>query len=275
MNYVTRLVLRHHPGAPLTGADLLTRAGLTDPDTKAPTTSAWTTLNTLVADGLMYKTGAGPSTLYGLTDAGQVVRGALPQAPSRPETSMPQHHHWTQQRSGTALDLLNPRPSMIHWDDIAYGLSRESRWNGQTTHPYTVAQHTVLVCAILREQGHHEHLPAGLLHDATEAYLKDLPTPVKTLIPNYAALERSLRTAIGKRFGVHLDRLSPEVKAADRLALHAEAWTLHAHPPIGDWAGPREDAQLPGPFSRTVIAMRGDDAFWRAQLGALLQEVGL
>jgi 5'-deoxynucleotidase YfbR-like HD superfamily hydrolase len=139
-------------------------------------------------------------------------------------------------RSGRRLDLLDPSPLDIEIEDIAHGLARVARWNGQTggAHIFSVAQHTLLVDAILRHR-----MPnavdrrlrlAVLLHDAPEYVIGDMITPFKAVIgDSYHAVEGRLHAAIRLRFGLppelplHLRRL---IKGADKAAAYLEATRL-------------------------------------------------
>lgn len=136
--------------------------------------------------------------------------------------------------SGRRLDLLDPSPLDIELADIAHGLARVARWNGQTRgeHVFSVAQHSLLVEAV----GH--HLRPGctraeglelLLHDAPEYVIGDIISPLKGAIGDaYRGVERRLLGAIRRRFG--LDAPDPAfarlVKRADRIAAHVEAVQL-------------------------------------------------
>lgn len=120
--------------------------------------------------------------------------------------------------SGRVLDLLNPQPNQISLHDIALGLSRESRFNGQTSRFYCVAQHSYLAAELVPEPFKLE----ALLHDATEAYIKDIPRPLKTLLNDYQEVERRLDLAIREHFGLPLAPLSPAVVEADLILLATE-----------------------------------------------------
>lgn len=155
--------------------------------------------------------------------------------------TVPTHRSWTQTYSGKALDLLNPQPEQIHIDDIARGLSHVNRFSGQTGHPYSVAQHSQLVMMLLKYAGHPVEVQLqGLLHDATEAYLADVPKPLKDLLPQYQEIEARLNAVIMAKFGLDAE-LHPAVKEMDLRAVRGEAWMLLGGPPLGDWAGPREE----------------------------------
>ncbi len=137
--------------------------------------------------------------------------------------------------SGRRLDLLDPSPLDIEIEDIAHGLARVARWNGQTTgaHIFSVAQHCLLVEALARARM--PRLDRGrrlavLLHDAPEYVIGDMISPFKAVIGDaYKAVERRLLTAIHLRFGLP-PQSPPElenlIKAADRQAAYLEATRL-------------------------------------------------
>ena len=115
---------------------------------------------------------------------------------------------WQRMLSGRKLDILSPSPFDIEIEDIALGLSRVTRWNGQTTgkHPYSVAQHSMLVEELFNIE--YPNLDkkwnlAALLHDAPEYVIGDLITPFKYALNNsYRYVEDNLMKAIYLRFGL-------------------------------------------------------------------------
>ena len=119
--------------------------------------------------------------------------------------------------SGRIFDYRNPRPSMIDLGDIARGLSCESRFNGHTRAFYSVAQHATIASWLVPQPFALE----ALLHDASEAYLKDLPSPLKALCPDYRAIEARVDAAIRAHFRLPAT-LSPEVKRVDLVLLATE-----------------------------------------------------
>lgn len=142
---------------------------------------------------------------------------------------------WQRMLSGRRLDLLDPSPLDIEIEDIAHGLARVARWNGQTigAHTFSVAQHTLLVEAILREgmpRADHRLRLATLLHDAPEYVVGDMISPFKTVIGgSYKAVERRLLGAIHVRFGLPAALpadLTVPIKAADTAAAYLEATRL-------------------------------------------------
>src|SRR5438270_2519918 len=134
---------------------------------------------------------------------------------------------WQRMLSGRRLDLLDPSPLDVEIADIAHGLARVARWNGQTTgdHIFSVAQHTLLVETIarLRAPGLDRRARlAVLLHDAPEYVIGDMISPFKAVIgDSYKAVEQRLLAAIHVRFGLPaaLPReLVSLIKAADQGA---------------------------------------------------------
>jgi uncharacterized protein len=165
---------------------------------------------------------------------------------------------WQRMLSGRRLDLLNPDAADIEIEDIAHGLARVARWNGQTSgeHAFSVAQHSILVEEIVgRLQPPATHPTrwrlAALLHDAPEYVVGDLISPFKAAIGyDYKAFELRLLDAVHRRFGLP-ERL-PEplavlIKQADGIAAYfeatglagfsvAEADVIFGQPlAIGDW----------------------------------------
>jgi 5'-deoxynucleotidase YfbR-like HD superfamily hydrolase len=142
---------------------------------------------------------------------------------------------WQRMLSGRRLDLLNPSPADIAIEDIAHGLARVARWNGQTrgAHAFSVAQHVLLVEAIasaLNPDWPKTWRLAALLHDAPEYVIGDLISPFKTAIGlDYKAFELKLLEAIHVRFGLPArlpGEISTEIKRADRVAAFYEATRL-------------------------------------------------
>ena len=141
---------------------------------------------------------------------------------------------WQRMLSGRRLDLLDPSPLDIEMADIAHGLARVARWNGQTEGPhiYSVAQHSLLVETIARQRvrlSRRDRL-AALLHDAPEYVIGDMISPFKVVIGGaYKAVEQRLLEAIHRRFGLPRDlpaEVAVTIKAADRGAAFLEATTL-------------------------------------------------
>jgi uncharacterized protein len=142
---------------------------------------------------------------------------------------------WQRMLSGRRLDLLDPSALDIEVEDIAHGLARVARWNGQTsgTHIFSVAQHSLLVetLAHMRAPGlDRSRRLAVLLHDAPEYVIGDMISPFKAVIGDaYKVVERRLLAAIHRRFGLPA-KSAPEleklIKTADREAAFLEATRL-------------------------------------------------
>ncbi|HUZ33352.1 MAG TPA: HD family hydrolase [Xanthobacteraceae bacterium] len=142
---------------------------------------------------------------------------------------------WQRMLSGRRLDLLDPSALDIEIEDIAHGLARVARWNGQTSgaHIYSVAQHSLLVEMLARARV--PRLDRGrrlavLLHDAPEYVIGDMISPYKVVIGDaYKTVERRLLSAIHRRFGLPL-KPAPElqklIKIADLQAAYLEATRL-------------------------------------------------
>jgi 5'-deoxynucleotidase YfbR-like HD superfamily hydrolase len=142
---------------------------------------------------------------------------------------------WQRMLSGRRLDLLDPSPLDIEIEDIAHGLARVARWNGQTKgdHAYSVAQHCLLVERFvheLRPRGARPLRLAALLHDAAEYVIGDLISPFKAAVGlDYKAFENRLSRAIHVRCGLPPENTQAEaalIKRADRISAFFEATQL-------------------------------------------------
>lgn len=139
---------------------------------------------------------------------------------------------WIQTYTGRKFHLGEPDPASVHITDIAVGLSRIPRFTGHTIHFYSVAQHSNLVEAIMPPDTNALQRLVALLHDAHEAYIGDLSSPLKWLLRDYAnrdvlgLIERNIQFAIHRAFRIdHIpphDRLARAIKHADLVALAVE-----------------------------------------------------
>ncbi len=157
----------------------------------------------------------------------------MPQPRRAPASEPPRA--WQRMLSGRRLDLLNPSPLDVEIEDIAHGIARVARWNGQTSghHPFSVAQHSVLVEEIL---GRLPGKPTAadrlvaLIHDAPEYVIGDMISPFKAALGiDYRAFEDRLMAAIHIRFGLPpepAEALKKKIKRADRAAAYFEATQL-------------------------------------------------
>lgn len=119
--------------------------------------------------------------------------------------------------SGKWFNALDPHPDEICIDDIAHALSNQCRFGGHLPRFFSVAQHCIFTAQIVAP----EHRLAALLHDASEAYLIDVPRPIKLLLSNYAEIEDSVMRVIAKKYKFRWP-LHKEVKKADEIMLQRE-----------------------------------------------------
>jgi len=144
---------------------------------------------------------------------------------------------WMQTAAGRAFWPLDPRTEEVNADDIAHALSHQCRFAGHVREFYSVAEHCVRVSVLIEKLGGcaWEQL-AGLLHDASEAYLVDLPTPVKRSMPDYDRFEREVEACVEERFGLPPGSIrSAIVKDADLVMLATEKRDLMGGERGGKW----------------------------------------
>ena len=159
----------------------------------------------------------------------------MPQKSSAAKPSKAPERAWQRMLSGRRLDLLDPSPVDIEIEDIAHGLARVARWNGQTRgdHAFSVAQHCLLVADIVkasRAKPDPRWELAALLHDAPEYVVGDLISPFKAAVGiDYKGFEHRLLAVIHIRFGLPAklpDDIAKLIKRADRIAAFYEATEL-------------------------------------------------
>ncbi len=132
--------------------------------------------------------------------------------------------------SGKYFSVFEPDINVIDINDIAIGLSNSCRFGCQIERYYSVAEHSVLASRLVSP----ENALCALLHDASEAYLHDLPRPIKERMPEYRALENSLMKVIAQRFEIPFPFPS-EVKEVDDTLLNLEHMALRKKlPPVGE-----------------------------------------
>lgn len=194
----------------------------------------------------------------------------------------PSERAWQRMLSGRRLDLLDPSPLDIEIEDIAHGLARVARWNGQTKgeHAFSVAQHCVVVEAVVAQLAPRIDIRwrlAALLHDAAEYVIGDMISPFKTALGvDYHAFEARLENAIHLRFGLPPTtpmEIKRTIKAADRISAYfeavqlagftiEEARTYFGKPPKGleldlePWAAPHAQSEFVARFQRLMPTAR-------------------
>ena len=138
---------------------------------------------------------------------------------------------WCQTFTGRAVYPLDMRPEDVCLVDIAHALAMQCRFAGHCREFYSVAQHSLLVCdEVIALGGDEDEARWGLLHDASEAYLVDLPAPVKRSVSGYTDLEARAQAAIALHFGL-VWPFPAVVNMADLVLLATEARDLMAPPP--------------------------------------------
>ena len=156
-------------------------------------------------------------------------------AETAPKNNILAERAWQRMLSGRRLDILNPSPLDIEIEDIAHGLARVSRWNGQTRgkHSFSVAQHSVMVERLVRVNApklDQKWYLAALLHDAPEYVIGDMITPFKHVLGGvYQKIEAGLDQAVNIRFELPPnipENVKRTIKRADRMAAWLEATQL-------------------------------------------------
>ncbi len=137
----------------------------------------------------------------------------------------PRSGNFMQTATGRKFWPLSPRPEEVFIEDIAHSLSLQCRYAGHCVRFYSVAEHSVLIARHLAAKRAPEVALWGLLHDASEAYLVDVPRPVKPYLTGYKAAEAKVMAAVCERFGMPLD-MPPEVHEADERIIADELVNL-------------------------------------------------
>ena len=145
--------------------------------------------------------------------------------------------------TGKKMYFLDPKPEMICIEDIAHALANACRFGGHTITFYSVAQHSITVAELA------ENRLEGLLHDASEAYLVDIPKPIKGHLTSYKTIENNLMAAIAERFGAGWP-ISEDTHDADVMQLRMEAKHLmrtRGDDWRNDWKTKRTEGIIPVP----------------------------
>jgi len=127
--------------------------------------------------------------------------------------------------TGKKIDFLKIDPEEINLEDVAIGLSNTCRFAGQLDRFYSVAEHSILVSMLVEKLMPVELngvIESAFMHDAAEAYLGDVPTPLKVLCPGFRKIEEAFESAVGCRFGLTIGFRHPMIKEADMMLFEAE-----------------------------------------------------
>ena len=128
--------------------------------------------------------------------------------------------------TGVMFNFVDPKSEDVKLEDVAFGLSNMNRWGGQHRQNISVAQHSLRVAQILEDAGHPlEVVLQGLMHDSSEAYVVDVPRPLKVLLPQYKEIEDRVSQACSAALGFAYPYASP-VHDVDNQVLQEEysAW---------------------------------------------------
>ena len=170
--------------------------------------------------------------------------------------------------NGTHFHFLEPIRDEVFIMDISYALSHTVRWGGHCQPCITVAQHCVMVSQMLQRLGNsHMVQMQGLLHDAAEAYIPDIPTPIKPFLKNFQEIEEYINRTIFDAFKVRYP-LDPNVKIMDREAMRWEYRDLMRGSDIPLPTGPRPTLVV---WDARHSQIEFEDRFFNLQL-ALDQE---
>lgn len=136
---------------------------------------------------------------------------------------MPKLEPWIETYTGIKMFFLDPQPEMIDINDIAHSLSQQCRFSGHTKRTFSVAEHCIRVASLLYERTKDPKIALqGLLHDASEAYLLDVPSPVKQFLGGYMEMEEKLQEVILNKYHAGWP-MNAQVKEADTVMLKNEA----------------------------------------------------
>ena len=165
---------------------------------------------------------------------------------------------WLVTATNTVFDLANPDPATVNVSDIAHALNGICRFSGHTSEHYSVLQHSLLVSSLCPPELRLE----GLLHDALEAYIGDITSPVKQFIKGLKELEERVESTIFTALDVKRSH-DPRIKQADLIALELEAEYF-----FGRSFGNVDDINMTGENRRkfyTILQMRSMTAEQRIE----------
>ena len=171
---------------------------------------------------------------------------------AEPDRSPPAPGPYLQTVSGRWVNPFDPDPDQLDAGDIARALANQCRFGGHSRVFYSVAQHSVIVSELVEQRGGDaEDVFAALMHDASEAYLGDMPHPIKHRSPlgaAFKAAQEHLEAALRERFRIKAD--VPEIKRADRALLATERRAFSAE----DWHWPELEGVEPLELELTALA---------------------
>ena len=144
---------------------------------------------------------------------------------------MRRKHTWLYTYTGRLFYPWQPKVSDVNVTDIAHALSMQCRFSGHTKKFYSVAEHSI-ICSYLCKP---EHAMYALLHDASEAYVSDLPTPIKVFLRSYNRLEKQVQKTILTAFGLY-GEVPKEVKDVDKDLCFFEAKKLLNGADLSNWS---------------------------------------
>jgi len=175
---------------------------------------------------------------------------------------------WICTATGKSFYPLDPRPEDICEEDIGHALSQLCRFGGHCSEFYSVADHSLRVARLVQDSGHpHRVVLRALLHDASEAYLVDLPRPIKRMIPQYKEIERHVQNAIFRKFGLEESEEDDNiVHIADNVLLATEKRDLMPATSLA-WS------PLPPPLPGRIVPLTSEIALisFQASLRILLK----
>lgn len=164
---------------------------------------------------------------------------------------MNQNKDWIQTYTGRMFYILDPQTSNICIEDIAHSLSMKCRFNGHCDKFYSVSEHSILVSKYVPS----EYAMWGLLHDAAEAYLPDVPRPIKPHLTEFKNIENNIMLAVIEKFSLNPIKQPSIVKRIDSAILANEAKQL-MKPPLVPWNLPEK------PLNNIIIdCLKPSEAF--------------
>lgn len=146
--------------------------------------------------------------------------------------------------TGRNVDILDPDPNEICIEDIAHALANTNRFGGHTRIPYSVAEHSVRISHIVPEF----LVMDALMHDAQEAYIGDMPSPFKKVMPEFQFYEDRIERAIRKAFDLPGAKHDPRIKYYDNVMLITEARDLGL-----SWWNTLKHNEMPDPLNFTIV----------------------